>query len=62
MSTTKFKHKAYSRPNDGPKKVHARYTGADGYSHNNGDFAFSSDFKVWSQGKTRRTKNFPDLF
>ena len=34
----------------------------EGYGFQNGDFVFSDDIRVWSQGKTRRKKHYKNLF
>lgn len=54
--------KLYPNPNVGPKMGYKRFNGVDGFSHNNGDFAFSENLDDWKYGKRKGKKQSEPLF
>ena len=56
------RHKAYKNPENGPKLGYRKFNGADGFTHTNGEIAFSSDLNVWLYGKRKGKKQNKDLF
>lgn len=56
------RHKAYKNPENGPSKGYHKTSGTDGFTHTNGEIAFSDNIEVWLYGKRKGKKQNPNLF